>query len=151
MIRRIKGLVSLIVALIMIATVVNATDIYNIRYNIDTSTVTISGKTGKTEDTVTLEVLQPNVKTEDLKNIDISKINQYIYRIDETQPDNDDLFNFEFGMKTNTGNYITRIYTDKIDESVLLYVNHTEYVNAFDDMNSATTIEESQSTTHLST
>ena len=47
MIRRIKGLVSLIVALIMIATVVNATDIYNIQYNIDTSTVTISGKTGK--------------------------------------------------------------------------------------------------------
>lgn len=118
-------------------------DIYDVKYDLETSTVTISGKVENKSETVTLEVLQPDVQIEDLNNIDISKINQYIYRIDETQPNDDCTFKFEFGMKADTGSYITRIYGQP-EEKVLLYVSYTEYKSAFDEINAETTIKPEQ-------
>ncbi len=136
--KRVKGIALMLFASGLLSTSVMGADIHDVQYDLETSTVTISGKTENESETVTLEILQPGVKTEDLNNIDVSNLNQYIYRIDEIKPDSDGTFKFEFGMKADTGNYITRIYGQP-EDNVLIYVSYTEYKNAFDEINSETT------------
>lgn len=118
-------------------------DIHDVQYDLETSKVTISGKTENKSETVTLEILQPGINVEDLNNIEISNIHQYIYRIDETEPNADGTFKFEFGMKADTGNYITRIYTEP-ENNVLVYVSYKEYKDAFDEINAETTTQPEQ-------
>lgn len=136
--KRVKRVALMLFASGLLSTSVMGADIHDVQYDLETSTVTISGKTENKSETVTLEILQPGVKTEDLNNIDISNLNNYIYRIDEIKPDADGTFKFEFGMKADTGNYITRIYGQP-EDNVLIYVSYTEYKNAFDEINSETT------------
>jgi len=136
--KRVKRVALMLFASGLLSTSVMGADIHDVQYDWETSKVTISGKTENKSETVTLEILQPGVKTEDLNNIDISNLNNYIYRIDEIKPDADGTFKFEFGMKADTGNYITRIYGQP-EDNVLIYVSYTEYKNAFDEINSETT------------
>lgn len=135
--KKVRKIILSVFALTLTATQAFGADIYDIKYDLEKSVVTVSGKAGKSQD-VTLEVLKPDVKTENLSSIDISKVNEYIYRVDETKTDENGNFEFSFGMKTGTGNYITRIYTGDYEEDLLLYVNYTEFKSAFDELNNET-------------
>ena len=134
---RVKRIALMFLALGLMPTSVIGEDIHDVSYNLESSEVTISGKTENISETVTLEILQPGVTVDDLKNIDISNLNQYIYRVDETKPNADGTFEFRFGMIAETGNYITRIYTEP-EDNVLIYVSYEEYKDAFDKINSET-------------
>jgi len=141
--KRVERIALIFSALVLLSTSAMGADIHDVQYDLETSTVTISGKTENKSETVTLEILQPGIEVEDLNNIEISNINQYIYRVDETEPNADGTFKFEFGMKANTGDYITRIYGQP-EDNVLLYVSYTEYIDAFDSINSETTTQPEQ-------
>ena len=64
--KRVKRVALMLFASGLLSTSVMGADIHDVQYDLETSTVTISGKTENKSETVTLEILQPGVKTEDL-------------------------------------------------------------------------------------
>ena len=141
--KRVKRIALMVFVMGILSTSVMGADIHDVSYDLETSKVTISGKTDNISETATLEILQPGVTGDDLKNIDISNLNQYIYRIDETEPKPDGTFEFRFGMIADTGEYVTRIYSEP-EDNVLLYVSYAEYKGAFEEINSDATTSPEQ-------